>query len=71
MNLSRGQLTSGLTVLVATLFLACGGKADGDGTTAVIGPEGGTITSTDGSIVLEIPAGALIRQPRSASVEHP
>ena len=52
-------LSIGFVALVAAFILSCGGNAGDGGDTKVIGAEGGTITSSDGKIVLEIPAGAL------------
>ena len=46
-------------VLLAALIASCGSSSPDTGNTAGIGTAGGTVTSTDGSATLTIPAGAL------------
>lgn len=66
-----------IRLLISFLFLAilnaCGGGGSGlpaePPTEAMIGPEGGSITSTDGLVTLAIPAGALAA-PTSISMQR-
>lgn len=45
--------------LAVLIISSCGGNDDSTFSEALIGPEGGTVKSADGSLSLEIPAGAL------------
>ena len=62
------QMVTKLILLSLSLFLlvSCGGGGGGGSssttsttTPALITPDGGTVTSKDGKLTLEIPAGAL------------
>ncbi len=46
-------------LLLLCIVAACDGNGNNNVTTRTIGPEGGTIKSSDGKLTLEIPAGAL------------
>ena len=48
-----------LSIVLVFLFLTCNNQGGGGSSTATIGPEGGTITSSDGRLTLTFPPGAL------------
>ncbi len=48
-----------IVLLLLSIALACDGTGNNNTTTRTIGPEGGTVRSSDGKLTLEIPAGAL------------
>lgn len=55
------MLRTRVAASVAALFIAagCSGTSDPKTVSAVIGPSGGTLTSSDGRLTLEVPAGAV------------
>ena len=48
-----------ILLLLLCIAVACDGTSGNNTTTRTIGPEGGTITSSDGRLILIIPEGAL------------
>lgn len=52
-------ISSFIVLFLLFSFISCDGNGSNNVSTRTIGPEGGTITSSDGKLTLEIPAGAL------------
>ena len=47
------------SVVALCLAAACSGRPDPNLVSAVIGPSGGTVTSSDGELTIDVPAGAV------------
>ena len=51
-------ISSFIVLFLLFSFISCDGNGNNNVSTRTIGPEGGTIKSSDGKLTLEIPAGA-------------
>ena len=52
-------ISSFVVLFLLVSFISCDGNGNNNVSTRTIGPEGGTVTSSDGKLTLEIPPGAL------------